>query len=295
MPAPASGDASPRARLVICRADSRSLHRRWLGHPDSRSYDVWIDSFEGDPGRWRGDAARVLAGPAVPKWPALARLIEEHPGVLARRAVFLPDDDLLMDPGAVERVFDAHERLGVALAQPALGGGSHWSFGWTLGCSTTYARYTNCVEAMAPVFTGAALRACLPTFGQVRSAWGLDSVWHQILGGGHRSLAVVDAVTVIHTRPVGAGGWKEPRDERLAQKRRMHAAYGVETPLTFRTYAAIPRAAGPDPSCAVPAGPGLAWLLARGAPPEVRWSRRFWSRQLRTVAAGWVAGRETGR
>ncbi len=47
--------------LVFCRTGDGSLHRRWIGDPATRSYDVWLDCYCA-PEVWAGEPARVTDG-----------------------------------------------------------------------------------------------------------------------------------------------------------------------------------------------------------------------------------------
>jgi hypothetical protein len=64
-------------------------------------------------------------------------------------------------------------------------------------------RFTNFVEIMCPCFSRHALELCRPYFRENRSGWGLDFLFPKLLGFPNRSIGIVDAATIIHTRPVG--------------------------------------------------------------------------------------------
>lgn len=56
------------------------------------------------------------------------------------------------------------------------------------------------------------LEACLPTFAETLSGWGLDWVWPHRLGAETRRSAIIDAVAVTHTRPVGGPTYGKLRE-----------------------------------------------------------------------------------
>ena len=66
----------------------------------------------------------------------------------------------------------------------------------------------------------------------------------------------------------------------------MLASYGVEWPSEFRTHGAIPLSANGGDPAPLRAGLGLFLKLATGVPPSVRWTRRYWSRTLKSVWRG---------
>lgn len=284
MQVPGSG----KRNLVFCRVGDASLHRSWIGDPATRTYDVWLDSFAADDARWAREPARVTADRATVKIPRVARLLRESEGELDRYdAIWFPDDDLALSAGDVDRLFAAFHALGLWLAQPALRGGSHWAHAITLESRRFFARYTNFVEAMAPLFSRDALRTCAGTFSETVSGWGLDLVWPRLLGDPPDRVAIVDAVPVLHTRPVATAAWySDLRTEPSEEKRALAARHGVTLPHPLLHYGGIPREAGPDPAATIPPGPRFAARVVLGAPREAWAVRRFWSRQLQAVAHG---------
>jgi hypothetical protein len=66
-----------------------------------------------------------------------------------------------------------------------------------------FARRVGFLEIMIPCFRRATLEELLPTFALSATGWGfgLDSAWPKILGYEH--LGIIDAVSIVHTRPVG--------------------------------------------------------------------------------------------
>src|SRR5262249_25964710 len=66
-------------------------------------------------------------------------------------------------------------------------------------------RYTNFVENMCPVFRTPILEQLRWTLAESISGWGLAWLWAGQLPYPAHRLAIVDAVPVRHTRPVGVG------------------------------------------------------------------------------------------
>ncbi len=64
-------------------------------------------------------------------------------------------------------------------------------------------RYTPFVEVGAPIFSQEAFWRVSPTFVESKSGWGLDILWPRFFG--RREMAVIDAVGVDHTGPIGKG------------------------------------------------------------------------------------------
>jgi hypothetical protein len=197
-----------RDNLVIVRAGDRSLHPHWLKGAGERNWDLVVNYFGDDPERWREADVRRIDGKG-PKWPALHDLLSAHPD-LARgyRHVWLPDDDLMADKASINRLFDICAAHHLEVAQPALSWDSYISHAITLRTAGNTLRYTNFVEIMAPCISADMLARALPLFGENQSGWGLDLAWRTLAERPERGIAIIDAVTVRHTRSVGGPNYK---------------------------------------------------------------------------------------
>jgi len=286
--APASTAAAAGVRkrhLVVCRVGRDSLHRRWIGDPATRSYDVWLDAWDDD-APWRGDPARVSLHRNLPLCLGLSALAAERPEAFEYEAVFFPDDDIDMSAADVERLFAIRRELELDLLQPALREGSYFSHMITLENRSFELRFTNYVEVMCPLFSRAAFAACLPVMAEDETGWVSDSVWPRLLGVPRDRIAIVDAVAVGHTRPIGGS----PQYARLGgefhkRRRALAERWGVELRNQHRHAGGIPRGQALARESVVPVGPRFAWLLLRGAPRPRWFVRKYWTRMLRSLRA----------
>ncbi|MFG6449223.1 DUF707 domain-containing protein [Roseateles sp. BYS180W] len=192
-----------RRNLVILRAGDGSLHRGWIAEPN-RDFDLFISYYGKQADMHRADADYYEQRPG-PKWSCIADLLSEHPELLNQYDAFwFPDDDLAATTETLNRMFGLFHGFALALAQPALTRDSYHSWDVLLQRPEHILRFTSFVEVMAPLFEKSALKACLHTFGQSRSGWGLDWVWPHLAGRGRKdAIAVLDATPVKHTRPLG--------------------------------------------------------------------------------------------
>ncbi len=273
--------------LVICRVGRGSLHARWLGDPETRSYDVWLDAVDQQCVPDVGDLARVSVGPDTTKWPRLARLVVERPEIDGYEAVWIPDDDLDVTPAGIEGMFRLFRELGLELAQPALAPPSYSSHLLPLQHRGFLARYTNFVEVMAPLFSRAALRTCLPSFDESPSGWGLDYVWPRMIRAGPRQIAILDGTPVVHTRPQGTGTWysrlpNAPHEDRA----RLVQRYGATFPYGFQQYAGV--LAGPDRLTVTGMQFFVRGLLAM--PRATMWNPGAWRAQVKSLWASMGGG-----
>jgi hypothetical protein len=208
-----------RPYLVIVRAGDRSLHESWLQCSQPRNWDLVVSYYADDPNIWRRDGVRRIDDKG-PKWPPLHRLLgSDALDWSGYEYVWLPDDDLATDGDQVSAMFDMASALGVSIAQPSLSWRSYFSHEITLNNPAFSARYTNFVEVMAPVFSRSFLHRVIDTLGMSESGWGLDHVWPYLVTDPLRDCAIIDAVQVTHTRPVGGpnyaalSGRKSPHEE----------------------------------------------------------------------------------
>lgn len=220
----------PRSRhLVVLRAGNDSLHPQWLAGPQ-RDFDLLVSYYGKEPGRHQ-DTADLYEHRPGPKWSCIADLLQAHPELVERYDVFwFPDDDLAADTDTLNRMFGLFRGLNLALAQPALTPNSYHSWKILLQHPGCVARYLSFVEVMAPIFTRAALQACLPTFSQSRSGWGLDWVWPGLVAQGRQdAIAVLDATPVHHTRPLGGNLYaNNPELDPRRDVESLTARYGAE-------------------------------------------------------------------
>ena len=207
-----------RRNLVILRAGDTSLHEQWLEGGTERNWDLIVNYFGDNAQRYRQDDARRIDSKG-PKWPALHDLIRQLGDEVFRyERVWLPDDDLRASKDGINALFDIFEKHRLALAQPALTPDSHLGHLITLRNRSFRLRFTNFVEIMAPCFSRDFLKEMLPTFNENLSGWGLDFLWPSRIADWTR-IAIIDAVSVCHTRQVGG-----PNYQHLAQRRNRSAA-----------------------------------------------------------------------
>lgn len=192
-----------RRNLVILRAGDGSLHRGWIAEPN-RDFDLFISYYGKQPDMHRAEADYYEHRPG-PKWSCIADLLADNAQLLDQYDAFwFPDDDLAATTETLNRMFGLFHGFGLALAQPALTRDSYYSWDTLLQHPEYVLRHVGFVEVMAPLFEKSALRACLKTFGQSRSGWGLDWVWPTLAGRGRKdTIAILDATPVKHTRPLG--------------------------------------------------------------------------------------------
>jgi hypothetical protein len=130
-------------------------------------------------------------------------------------------------------MFEIAKREDLSLCQPSLTPDSYFSFPVTLTIPAFELRYTDFVEAMVPCFRHDLLLQCVSTMSDTMSGWGLEYVWsaRAIAGGGR--VAIIDAVRVVHTRPVGGPNYKLMEEKGVSPMEDLRATlnkYGIHSP-----------------------------------------------------------------
>jgi hypothetical protein len=186
--------------LVVVRCGDNSIHKSWCGN--NQNWDLAVSYF-GSKELNFSEAAfvhRMRAG----KWDGLFDFFRQYPECLRKYDyIWLPDDDLASDTRDINRLFDLSKQYELELSQPSLSGDSYFSHLITLHNSCFRVRYVNFVEIMAPLLSRRLLCKVLPQFEKTRTGFGLDFVWPRLTQNPKKDVAILDEVTVTHTRPVG--------------------------------------------------------------------------------------------
>jgi hypothetical protein len=190
-----------RSNAVIVRAGAASLHADWRA-PDEPNFDLIVAAYEALPGRLleAADAVFLIPGSKVMGW---SSVFKSDPGILERYdAIALIDDDLQCSSRDINLCFSLGEQYRLDVWQPSLSWDSYYSYGVFLNNPLFRLRYTNFIEMMCPFFSTEQLRRALPLF-EIGLETGIDRLWCRLKDDWNRAYAVLDAVSVRHTRVVG--------------------------------------------------------------------------------------------
>jgi hypothetical protein len=195
-----------RARAVCVRIGADSVFFDWFKPGTARSWDVLLSFYKLPEQPFSAAYETIIAG-GLSKYTALKDIYATRPDVYDGYEQFLLlDDDIGYTFEDIDRLFDLAAAHDLDLAQASLSHDSAAYWGFLKHQPGNVLRYTNLVEVMMPLFSRAAFIACIDTFDQSVSSWGLDFVWAALLSGRQNNLAVIDAVVATHLRPVDLGG-----------------------------------------------------------------------------------------
>ncbi len=181
--------------LVISAVGDESLHRHWM---PCDGYDIFL-IYYGDNEGFPGESEFYKRRKGT-KFRLIHEMVED---IKKYDYIWMPDDDICLKPKYIRRMFHIAGKYNLEICQPSI-------IGWyglkvTLCHHDSFLRYTNYVEIMCPCFSQRALRICKNTFLENKSGWGIDAVWHLLLGQPTDKLAIIDEVVAVHTRAMGSG------------------------------------------------------------------------------------------
>ncbi|MDS9468925.1 hypothetical protein RGQ15_15265 [Paracoccus sp. MBLB3053] len=188
--------------LVVTRIGPKSLHNRWLDDPAQCQFDTVLSAYS--------DTAVPVDGPGIIQEQRPGRKVEGYGAFLSERKslwsnydyICLMDEDIDTTAEDLNRAFGLCAAHDLLLAQPALSHDSHFTYAGLLQQPAWLLRYVNFIEMMCPIFRRDALARVLPLYRQGLES-GIDLVWCNLLGPGATNFAVLDAVAIRHTEPVG--------------------------------------------------------------------------------------------
>jgi hypothetical protein len=192
---------SKRDGLIVVRCGDASLHREWLS--SSLEWDLAVSYFGKDDDAAFPEATyvhRYRGG----KWDGIFDFFSRNPECLDKYEYFwLPDDDISATPADLNRLLAYMRTEQFELAQPSLRAGSYVSHLTTLHSPFYEFRNVNFVELMVPTLSAKMLKTVLPLFRTAKTGFGIDFVWQRFTSDPRTRVAIIDAVQVVHTRPVG--------------------------------------------------------------------------------------------
>jgi len=216
--------------LLITRAGDNSLHRNWVAADGERKFDLLVSYYGAQEGRYRNDGEfyHALKGTA---WPTYFAILRDNPHLRENYDyIGFADDDLDADLATWNALFSFCQRHGFDLAQPSILGPI--SYPITAPVPNLLYRVTNFAEIMCPIFSKRALEICYGTFAESVSGWGINHVWPRLLAKHQGKIAIIDSISVTHTKALGSGflykvlgeGGIDPTTEMFS----VMARYGIE-------------------------------------------------------------------
>jgi len=197
---------SKKRNLVVVRSGKNSLHNNWLNQPyEKRLFDTIISFYDEDafnsftPSEGIEKILQTDGG----KWDNINRVISQN-SLGQYDYIWFPDDDILIDGSSTNKMFEMAKKYDLRVCQPALTPDSYFSFLELVCVKNMKLRYTAFIEVMAPCLHKDVIAEISDLFLESPSGFGLDMIWGRLKSSGIYKCAVLDCVTMCHTRPVGS-------------------------------------------------------------------------------------------
>jgi hypothetical protein len=192
---------SKRDGLIVVRCGDASLHREWVS--GDLQWDLAVSYFGGNEDAVFPEA-RYVHRYRGGKWDGIFSFFLENPECIEAYEYFwLPDDDISVSASQLNLLLSYMKAERFELAQPSLRAGSYVSHLTTLHSPFYEFRNVNFVELMVPAMSAGMLKKVLPLFRTAKTGFGIDFVWQRFTSDPRTRVAIIDAVQVLHTRPVG--------------------------------------------------------------------------------------------
>jgi hypothetical protein len=181
--------------LVFSSVGDRNNIDSWLSEPDKKEFDLAVHYFgnEDEPGL----AADYVLKRKGLKFPNFRDFVGAG-GLHGYDAVWVADDDIIMDTESINRMFKIFSDYRLLVAQPSFDRACRRPWAHTFTNPEFILRYTNFVENGVVVFATEIVAQFMKTFGDAGTGFGVDFIWPSILGFPTNRIAIIDAVSCFH-------------------------------------------------------------------------------------------------
>lgn len=194
-------NANPHKNIIIAVVGDYSYHRRWM-RGANKEFDLMIVYYGETKDKYKEDAKFYLQTSGMFKLENIAYAVQTYYDVIKTyKAVWLPDDDMLLNTASINRLFRVFEYYKLDLACPSIYAGI---IGHPMmkTCFGNILRYTSYVDMGCPVFRTELLLELLPLFTLNRSGLGIDYFWSARCS--EKKLAIIDSVCLAHWKNSGS-------------------------------------------------------------------------------------------
>lgn len=219
--------------LVFTSAGDRSNLHRWLRGP--RDFDLWVTYYGDYRGRY-ASVADIYNCRKGSKFQNLHHASRAWAVLLSSyESIMVMDDDILIRPDQINRLFRIRQELDLWVLQPAFSPWGKITHPITAVQRTERWRYTNFVEMTCPLFRGDKLAEFLEVYDPTLTGHGTDWWFLDVLGKNiERRVAVIDELPCINPKDRTKGGQREidrlrSTALRIADWERIRLRYNIQS------------------------------------------------------------------
>jgi hypothetical protein len=191
--------------LVITSVGDSTIYEKWIkGNKNFDFYAMYYGDDEYYKNKLKECSDIFISGDFYKKSPSKYHkfdyAIKEYPNILNYDYIWFPDDDININTGEINKLFEIAQKYDLWLCQPSLKG--YVSHNITKPVENSILRYTNFVEVMSPLFSKYSLMKLLNTFTMNETSWGIDYMWNHLLESPKNKIAIIDIISMEHTKKV---------------------------------------------------------------------------------------------
>lgn len=196
----------PRRNLLILRAGDRSLHPSFFIGEGPRNWDLHISYFGAkDAPNLCGQSDVTWSRDGGFKFNGLAECVANHPFDFSRYDfIATPDDDVIMTKQDWNRFFDIAHAHNLQVASASINPFSFWEHTWTVTQPGMTLRFVKRIEPLIGAFRREVFQRLVPYLAMKDNIWAIDHII-PALTHGPKAIAVIDAVSIFHTRMQRSG------------------------------------------------------------------------------------------
>ena len=188
--------------LMVLRCGASSIHRSWIERARTL-WDVAFVSYDG--ADFSSDTPTYAATIPGTKLTGIRDFFTIHPELLDKYDYFwLLEDDLFVPYETISGALDFVDIIRPALCAPSLSHQSFFTHPVMIQNDALFARGTDFVECMAPIMSREFFKRSLEQF-STYPIYGIERFWQHLLWEMQEVAYVLDALPIVHTRPVGSG------------------------------------------------------------------------------------------
>lgn len=224
--------------LVFSSADERNNIHFWTSDPSKKNFDLAIYYFgEDENPEFQADYIFKRKGL---KFDNFYHFIK-HNNISQYEAIWVVDDDIIIDTSSINKMFTLFSRYNLWLAQPSFINGGRISWNITQKHPDCILRFTNFVENGVTVYSSKILPQLMETFKDARTGFGVDLIWPKLLGYPKNKIAIIDAISCSHPKGNHSSLDKVvPREQHLTQGVELLKDFGLLPqdcePLQYKTW-----------------------------------------------------------
>lgn len=187
--------------LIIVPAGDTSLHHHWIsGNCNFDLIIIYYGTSNEVFDKYKDQSLDCIQKKGE-KWHLIHHYIKNNFDKLKNyEYIWFPDDDLLTNPEDIKTLFEVNKEYNLSLSQPSLDG--YVSYDIEKKVDGSKLRFTSFVEIICPLMSFDTMCWLLDYFIVNQSGWGMDYLWTKLLGNPVDKIAILDIITVTHTKPI---------------------------------------------------------------------------------------------